>query len=147
MSSSGKDVEAIPKTVELKDLTTKCWSEIFAFFHSLRPEHPSTIALFESTPGFSPIVSDVLSPGEYSKVSYKDKPKLISKYKTRGLVYFPNESSIGKSPTILIPLYIGGTAWIDGRAVEADHYYHIFGPSNIVVSESGKLAAVVIIYG
>ncbi|KAL4866873.1 hypothetical protein BDV12DRAFT_172183 [Aspergillus spectabilis] len=147
MSSSGKDVEAIPKTAELRDLTKKCWPEIFVFFHSLRPEHPSTIALFDCTPGFSPIVSDVLSPGEYSKVSYKDKPKLISKYKTSGLVYFPNESSIGKSPTILIPLHIDGTAWIDGKAVEADCYYHVFSPSTIIVSESGKLAAVVIIYG
>lgn len=68
MSSSGKDVEMIPKTAELRDFTTKCWSEIFVFFHSLRPEHPSTIAIFECTPGFSPIVSAVLSLDEYSKV-------------------------------------------------------------------------------
>lgn len=147
MSSSGKDVEMIPKTAELRDFTTKCWSEIFVFFHSLRPEHPSTIAIFECTPGFSPIVSAVLSLDEYSKVSFKDKPKHISKYKTSGLAYFPSESSIGKSPTILIPLHIDGSAWIDGRAVEIDSYYHVFSQSTITVSESGKLAAVVIIYG
>jgi hypothetical protein len=45
-----------------------------------------------------------------------------------------------------MPLHIDGTAWIDGRVVEADCYYHVFSQSTISVSESGKLAAVVIIY-
>jgi hypothetical protein len=60
-------------------LSTKCWSETFVLFRSLRHEPPSTIAVFEGTPGFSPtvfspIVKDVLSPGEYSKVCSQSCP-------------------------------------------------------------------------
>ncbi|KAH2129909.1 hypothetical protein KXV68_001246, partial [Aspergillus fumigatus] len=136
-----ESVEAIQKSSDLTALTSKCWAEIFMFFHSLRPPPSSTIAVFEPTPGFEPVVTNVLSPDEYSKVSSPLKPMTVSEYKTKGLVYFHPLSSIGKSLTVLVPLHVDGTAFIEGKSINTDSYYHVFRQSNIEVSENGRLAA------
>lgn len=51
---------------------------------------------------------------------------------------------MGQGFTILIPLYIDGGAYIDGSALDLDHYYHIPRKCDIEVSQDAKLVALVI---
>ncbi|KAB8212815.1 hypothetical protein BDV33DRAFT_186096 [Aspergillus novoparasiticus] len=141
-------VESIPKMPELVSSTTSCLDEVFDFIQSLHPSPSSTIAVFKPTHGFERIVETIRSEQEYSKVSFARKPKSIYPYRTQGLVYFPQQSTIGrKSFAVLIPLRVHGSAYIGGKSIETDCYYHIFQLSNITVSEGGKLVALVITYG
>lgn len=51
---------------------------------------------------------------------------------------------MGQDFTIMIPLYIDGEAYVDGSALDMDHYYHIPRKCDIEVSKDAKLVALVI---
>jgi hypothetical protein len=72
------------------------------------------------------------------------QPAKTATYKIGGFVFFPGISQVGQGFTILIPLYIDGGAYIDGSALDLDHYYHIPRKCDIEVSQDAKLVALVI---
>jgi hypothetical protein len=61
-----------------------------------------------------------------------------------GYVYFPGSTPIGKSFTILKPLFVSGEVAIGGRIVYQNNYYYVLEKTNIIVSAGGKLVALIL---
>ncbi|QGA17624.1 hypothetical protein EYB26_005299 [Talaromyces marneffei] len=129
------------------DSIDAAWNEVKPIAESLPKPGNSTFARFFPTDACAtPILR---MRGEYPHKSYLEanpdpSPSVISKAMRGGYVYFPGSTPIGRTFTILRPLYVLGRVTVGGETVNQTNYYYVLEETQIIVPAGGKLVALIL---